>query len=66
MKQVEKRFTPKDHRVTNEDAQRIIAEKTEAFIKLGGQIQQIPKGATGQTKLMQHGITVSKVDAPKS
>ncbi len=71
MKQVEKRFSPKDSpskdsRGTNADAQRIIAEKTEAFIKLGGQIQQIPKGATGQTKLMQHGITVSKADTPRS
>lgn len=71
MKQVEKRFAPKessskDSRGTNADAQRIIAEKTEAFIKLGGQIQQIPKGATGQTKLMQHGITVSKTDTTRS
>lgn len=75
MKQVEKRFTskplspkesPKDGRGTNLDAQRIIAEKTEAFLKLGGQIQQIPKGATGQTKLMQHGITVSKSDTTRS
>lgn len=75
MKQVEKRFTskptspkesPKDGRGTNLDAQRIIAEKTEAFLKLGGQIQQIPKGATGQTKLMQHGITVSKSDTSRS
>lgn len=79
MKQVEKRFTsksispkesskesPKDGRGTNLDAQRIIAEKTEAFLKLGGQIQQIPKGATGQTKLMQHGITVSKSDTSQS
>lgn len=66
MKPVEKRSSPKENRVTNEDAQRIIAEKTEAFLKLGGQIQQIPKGATGQTKLMQHGITISKGDTPRS
>lgn len=64
MKQVEKRYSPKENRVSNEEAQRIIAEKTEAFIQRGGQIQQIPKGATGQVKLMQHGITISKSDVP--
>lgn len=63
MKQVEKRYSPKEKLVTTEEAHRIIAEKTDAFIKRGGQIQQIPKGATGQTKLMQQGITISKTDA---
>ena len=37
--------------VPTAEQQRIIAEKTAAFLAGGGEIQRIPKGVSGYTKL---------------
>lgn len=46
-------YTPKEKSIgTTAEAHRSIEEQTALFLKRGGQIQQIPKGTTGQAKLI--------------
>lgn len=50
MAKASREFTHSNRSVPPVEQQRVIAEKTAAFLAGGGQIQQIPKGVSGYPK----------------
>jgi len=59
MKDGDRKTVIKDKPFNNEELQRAIAAKTTEFLQQGGQIQQIPKGISGQ-------LPSGKPKAPKA
>lgn len=50
MAKASREFIQSNRSVPPVEQQRVIAEKTAAFLAAGGQIQQIPKGVSGYPK----------------
>lgn len=48
----QKRITPKGRPAPPIEARRLIEEQTAAFLRRGGEIQNIPNGVTGQPNLV--------------
>lgn len=67
MKAMNKRyFTNRSEEAVSAEARRLIEEQTAAFLKLGGEIQHIPKGVSGQVYPAPAKVPFTKSKTPQS